>query len=165
MKIIFLDIDGVLNDNDYQPGKPQIMPRFVEAFNQIIRRTGARIVLSSSWRMGIYEGLYTVQGFAALLESHAVNGRLIGCTPKPGQYDTRGEEVMAWLKAKAEASPQMESPVTSWVAIDDWGPDEFESCGDRFVWVDPGNGLTMAQAEKAIAILNQPIVEPAKVLI
>lgn len=157
MKVVFLDIDGVLNDNDYQRGKPQIMPQFVEAFNQIIRRTGAKIVLSSSWRMGIYEGLYTVRGFAALLESHGVEGALIGCTPKPGQFDTRGEEVMAWLKAKAEAAPQMDSPVTAWVAIDDWGGDEFTACGERFVHVDPGNGLTKAQAAKAIAILNDPL--------
>ena len=46
MKVIFLDIDGVLN-SDSTPN-PRKFPYIVE---ELVRRTGATVVLSSTWRV------------------------------------------------------------------------------------------------------------------
>lgn len=61
MKIIFLDIDGVLavnfkdNRDDYGSG---FHPEFVTNLKRIIDETGAKIVISSSWR---HSGLTSLQ--------------------------------------------------------------------------------------------------------
>lgn len=61
MKIIFLDVDGVLNSEYWYkknhrkhpekciPGMA-INPRYVRNLMKIVKRTGAKIVLSSTWR-------------------------------------------------------------------------------------------------------------------
>ena len=55
-KIIFLDIDGVLNSIDYFEhtkhckGYSEINPKKVKLLKEIVDRTGAEIVLSSTWR-------------------------------------------------------------------------------------------------------------------
>lgn len=62
-KIIFLDIDGVLNDRETltkkYPGSGimGIDPYKVLLLSRIVEATGAEIVLSSSWRHGHYEEL------------------------------------------------------------------------------------------------------------
>jgi hypothetical protein len=54
MKTIFLDIDGVLN-SDSTPN-PRKFPYIVDAallarFRKLIRKTGATVILSSTWRV------------------------------------------------------------------------------------------------------------------
>ena len=46
-KVIFLDIDGVLNQDN---GGAKIEEQFVRRLAHIVEETGAEIVLSSSWR-------------------------------------------------------------------------------------------------------------------
>jgi len=53
MKVIFLDIDGVLNSkNTPNPRKlPYIVDsRLLARFKRLLDRTGAKVVLSSTWR-------------------------------------------------------------------------------------------------------------------
>ena len=58
MKVIFLDIDGVLNSEEYYESFPDgefippIDPVCVERLKRIVDRTGAKLILSSSWRGG-----------------------------------------------------------------------------------------------------------------
>lgn len=47
MKIIFLDIDGVLN---YENSKSKVEEEKVKLLKEIVGRTDAEIVLSSDWR-------------------------------------------------------------------------------------------------------------------
>jgi hypothetical protein len=54
MKVIFLDIDGVLN-RDSTPN-PRKFPYIIDAqllarFKELVRRIGAKVVLSSTWRV------------------------------------------------------------------------------------------------------------------
>src|SRR5690348_10404441 len=54
MKVIFLDIDGVLNSaSTPNPRKfPYIVDdRLLARFKELVRRTGATVVLSSTWRV------------------------------------------------------------------------------------------------------------------
>ena len=53
MKVIFLDIDGVLNckKTSYPRKLPYVVDRRLLAkFKQLLERTGAKVVLSSTWR-------------------------------------------------------------------------------------------------------------------
>jgi hypothetical protein len=49
MKIIFLDIDGVLNGSS----EPIILPECARQFNRIVKETEARVVISSGGAGGI----------------------------------------------------------------------------------------------------------------
>lgn len=55
-KILFLDIDGVLNSEEtlkhYTRGDSQIDPYLTLLVRRIIEATGCEVVLSSSWRKG-----------------------------------------------------------------------------------------------------------------
>ena len=53
MKVIFLDIDGVLNCRKTpNPRKlPYIVdPKLLKRFKRLVERTGAKVVLASTWR-------------------------------------------------------------------------------------------------------------------
>ena len=55
IKIIFLDIDGVLNCRNSKPSCFGIMGvdnKKVEVLKSIVDKSGAKIVLISSWRIG-----------------------------------------------------------------------------------------------------------------
>ena len=74
MRVIFLDIDGVLNDN-YR-SEPFILPQCAKAFNRIVGETGAKGIIASSCQ-------------------------LIGVTPADGKVQGRGRQITAWLADSA----------------------------------------------------------------
>lgn len=55
--VIFLDIDGVLNEEDYCDRR-KVHEERVERLAKIVHATGAEIVLSSSWRRGVINWFY-----------------------------------------------------------------------------------------------------------
>ena len=159
MKIIFLDIDGVLNVR--RQGRDRFgslfHAEFVKALKHIIDNTGAKIVISSSWRFN---------GLAEMKEmwSHRnLPGEVIDITPFTAQYEKgegssfmerceRGCEIREWLKT---------NPCEDYVILDD-DSDMLPSQMDRFVKCagddghkhTAGYGLTKDKAEQAIEILN-----------
>ena len=51
MKLIFLDVDGVLNSAEWlETNQGEIDPAKVRLLKQMIDATGAKVVLSSTWR-------------------------------------------------------------------------------------------------------------------
>jgi hypothetical protein len=103
MKIIFLDIDGVLNcKSTPNPRKfPYIVDeKLLKRFNSVLERTGAAVVLSSTWR-------YDPAGcFSA--KHHGIH--FIDVTPDMPHQPRRGE-ILAWLSEKPE--------VTRYLVLDD----------------------------------------------
>jgi hypothetical protein len=116
MKVIFLDIDGVLNcelwyrkrhaEVDMHEVSAQypfyeFSPELVENLNRITEETGAKIVVSSTWRLG-----RTVEELQTLLKNVGVKGEVIDKTdhlssPKGSGYTIpRGCEIAVWLKSK-----------------------------------------------------------------
>src|SRR3954447_6723030 len=91
MKVIFLDIDGVLNCSKTPNPKqlPYIVDRaLLRRFMAVTRRTQAKVVLTSTWR-------YDAAGRWAA-KHHGI--RFIGWTPDlPGI--SRCDEIKRWLKA------------------------------------------------------------------
>ena len=54
--VIFLDIDGVLNNDDEKNGKGKyIVGEYVQNLSKLVEATSAKIVLTSSWRKGLVD--------------------------------------------------------------------------------------------------------------
>ena len=98
MKLIFLDIDGVLNDHVPHPnGVCGIKPSCVAEMNRILEAVpAAMIVVSSAWRYYIHNDFMTFEGFNLLLQSHglACHQRIHGVT-KPDAETFRAEDHQA----------------------------------------------------------------------
>ena len=96
MKVIFLDIDGVLNSDEYidkvkrlnlQGIEKEIDIEKVKILKKIIDETGAKVVLSSSWR-------YT-KNAKYLKELLSEYGIYVDSTPF--MQNERGLEIKQWL--------------------------------------------------------------------
>lgn len=119
MRIIFLDIDGVLNwtgTEDRYCGFIGLDPELIARFNRIIDAVpDAKIVISSTWRhamAGSYGGYKTFKGLIKLLHDRGLKGTIIDKTPKRFSYVPRGSEIREWLEDN-------EGKYTSFVILDD----------------------------------------------
>lgn len=145
MKIIFLDIDGVLNCQDaYQAGECRYVTWFndlgeqehysafcswsKEWLNKLIEETGAKIVISSTWRRSGLDFMKKVW------ELEGMSGEIIGVTPSfrsavDGYTIPRGCEIEKWLNdagfkhinwSREKQEKKMESSgIENYIIIDD----------------------------------------------
>jgi hypothetical protein len=145
MRVIFLDIDGVLNNRPSLIDGVEILPEKVLLIERICQETGAKVILSSAWRvLHPFEELQFVLACAGLSRRH-----LIGCTPRR-RDDLRGLEIKEWIDEQNGIS---EDKVENFVIIDD-DTDFLEEQMPHFIKTDIADGLTEDQAEKAIKMLN-----------
>ncbi|MDO4977400.1 MAG: HAD domain-containing protein [Eubacteriales bacterium] len=123
MKIIFLDIDGVLNSQDYYEKNQSIDfrkqpfdPACILCLQTIVKETGAKIVLSSSWRGGWNKDPSKLQLEGSLLNEifSAYGIEIYDKTPSL-LVGKRPMEILAFLK---EMKKKKES-VDSFLIIDD----------------------------------------------
>lgn len=153
MKILFLDIDGVLNSerscfafdgypHSFDPGD---LPKFdlvaLALVRKLCRVSECAVVLSSTWRL--YPDLRAQA-------AEALDLPIIDATPDHGGYDGRSTEVTAWLAAHPE--------VTSYAIVDDLPV--FDACPAnqaRFVQTDPAIGMTLATYRALRLVLDTPI--------
>ena len=102
-KIIFLDVDGVLNDKSTFP---DMCPDKVQLLKYIIEKTSAKIVVSSAWRYGgINEDSLIHEQLMKSDPKGVVFNSIIGMTPRPGFVDpplpanhVRGHEIARWIE-------------------------------------------------------------------
>lgn len=92
MRVLFLDIDGVLNDHGPQSnGYCGIQSDKVEHLNRILRECpDVEIVVSSAWRYCVLNGWCTLDGLEHLLLTHGVacKGRVLSVTgPDAEKFD------------------------------------------------------------------------------
>ena len=83
-------------------------PKNVEVLNEVIRRTQAKIVISSSWRHGW--SLDEIKE-ALVRSSFQFPELIIGITPRHGDYRCRGREIKEWIEANG--------PIQHFVILDD----------------------------------------------
>lgn len=175
MKVIFLDIDGVMNSTEemialYNQHGSSIdntlpSPTKCKLLKQLVDETGARLVLSSSWRLS----LNAIQKLIDLFESydlalsgftcHEVDSKKFKNTLfeeiKPiyqhslGDFGTyiedRGAEIAAWL---------LDHPnVSNFVILDDEDSDIKAWFPNNLVKTDLQVGLTLEDCLKASNIL------------
>lgn len=137
MKVIFLDIDGVLNSDEYldkvknsdiQGIERDIDVEKVKLLKRAIDETGARVVLSSSWR-------YT-RNARYLKELLANYGIRVDSTPYI--RDERGLEIKKWLSEN--------QGVEDFIILDDEIFDSFdEELIKKLVKVSNGNGRSLGE--------------------
>lgn len=181
MKIIFLDIDGVLNviPQGHDEFGAVFHCEFVNNLEKIILLTGAKIVISSSWRKS---GLVVMQ---QMWQKRGLPGQVIDTTPSlyvfkgtdnirfwnskldqkktpriKGYSIPRGSEIDYWLKNEAE---NICTEIESYVILDD-DTDMLYEQKENFVQCSgnqnhqgniEGYGLTNENTIKAIEILNK----------
>lgn len=164
MKLIFLDIDGVLNTHrdffeasyyghEYNKGNEIISRGNLAALDHLVAQTGAKIVISSTWRHHFKSSqlheMFKIRGFKAPRTT------IIGKTPdrrkgfSSGPEYFRGDEIHAFLEDRDD--------VENYVILDDiperWFSEEQQ---EHFIETDfYGGGLTPFKAERAADIIGR----------
>lgn len=168
-KIIFLDIDGVIATPDYlKDGMWALNPEKQKLLGRIIEKTGADIVLSSSWR---YQTLERTKEHM-LSEGFLFNENLIGVTIRAYQYlekgtkihlsIPRGVEIKQWIDANIHSnngknySRKKLGKDFNYVILDD-DSDMLLEHKDNFIKTKSSIGLTEDDVKNAISILNKTI--------
>ena len=149
-KIIFLDMDGVMNSfldyemKLYEKCVHPISPRAMKYLNSMIEQTGAKVVLSSVWR-GHYD---KPEEFNEEMKEHGFIGECIDFTPH-SRNGIRGGEIHDWMK-KYERNG---NKIISYLILDD-DSDMMLWQKDNFINVDNSVGLTSNNVYKGVWILN-----------
>jgi hypothetical protein len=161
MKIIFLDLDGVMCTSAcYGRGKNNKWDTYmfdhkaVALLNFILVETGAEIILSSDWRHN-----FSLQEMKEIFCHNGVIKGPIGYTPLSKSYtgdnleNGRAEEILTWVKLHIWKND------VNWVVIDDLNMDE--KLFPNFVHC-PRESEGIKQIgikEKILTILNKRIEE------
>lgn len=141
MKVIFLDIDGVLTTErtKYRVGDVDC----VAQLNRITEATGADIVISSSWRHD--------PEIANVLAAWGVRGKVVGITPNLSVWmkgirvaRERGDEIYRWLCDNM--------PAANYVILDD--ESDMGPVINRWLRTSTQFGLQQGQADAAIRLLG-----------
>lgn len=152
MRVIFLDIHGVLNDHEDMT----IHKNKIALLNTILWATGAKIVLTSSWRYMVHKGDMTIDGLNYLFLTHGLkNMPVIDVTEadSPKSNLNRGRMIQRWLQNCREC-------IESFVVLDDLddSPEGLSPVGQYLVKTNSNVGLTKRHADRAIDILKNPIL-------
>ena len=168
MKIIFLDIDGVLNSqlwylrirngetschDDVGLHNRNIDTTAVKFLNTLIDETGAKVVITSTWRLG-----RTIGELQSILESAGFVGEVIGKTEdlrygSGGESILRGNEILHWIKSNEALLDCYYNDFKSYVIIDD-DSDMLYWQRNNFVQTDGYVGMTPTTIFKSKKILN-----------
>lgn len=187
-KIIFLDIDGVLNHETFYEERHKLMvegkwdieypydnfcPKSVANLNKIIETCNAEIVLSSTWRKS-YDTLEPIQD---LFNKAGIKGKCVGKTGtllcEDRHYTIpRGCEIEEWLSMqgfyhinwdkKLQEKQMKESNISNYLILDDDGDMLY---GQRKHFVQTfgpprgWNGLDEQHTKKAIEILSSDVIK------
>lgn len=163
-KIIFLDIDGVLNSNRYFESEEyiaasgnlsdaQVMlikhelhldPEAIKLINELVDTSGAEVVISSTWKIK-----YDVDELNKMLGDRGATFKAVGRTPQVqhrfSEHVPRGKEIQAYLDSLTE------KPDT-FVIIDD--RDDMNQLFKYLVKTGWQNGFMRHHLDKALKILN-----------
>lgn len=147
-KIVFLDIDGVLaSPKSWGIGKTMWHDQFaypwddecVGLFNEIIEKTDAEIVFSSSWRVGYNHRNGLIK---PLFEYNGVKKVPFDITPQK-MSSHRSQEIRMWLEDNGTPD--------RFVILDD---DFIDTFPENFIQCDSEVGITEEIRDKVIALLN-----------
>lgn len=127
MKLIFLDFDGVLNSRKWmedfhqkvrEHNKPEstilvepedaLDPAPVALINQLVEKSGAKVIISSSWRI-----LHGLESLNKILKNAGATFEASDITPRT--YEERGLEIQMYLDYLSSKGDVVES----FVIIDD----------------------------------------------
>lgn len=170
MKVIFLDFDGVMNSVRYHTArhaagldmhagrgvKPCLDPEAIKVLNEVCEKTGAVVVVTSTWRLN--EKRTTVSGW---LREGGFEGITYALTPAWKDVKAehpelerivRGHEIQQWLDNAAVFPNRRLGPVTHFVILDD--DTDMVHLYDHLVKVDDQDGLTAAYVPAILKLLE-----------
>jgi len=176
MKVIFLDFDGVICTRDSIAGAHEfakadksgdrnlysaqmIDPILVGNLNEVVKETGAVVVVSSAWRH-----LHDMKEVREFLRINGFLGKVIDRTPVWKEYKDeigvkttndlerfweyeRGNEIKMWLDKHPE--------VESFVILDDEISDIFPVFPYNYIRTDMENGFHEGLIKEVIKMLNK----------
>lgn len=135
IKVLFLDVDGVLNS--YLTGQCLTLnKRRISLLKKIIIATNCKIVLSSTWRL--------VKHASEKLRRYLGYTNIIIYDVTPSLNALRGYEIREWLNTHID--------VERYVIVDDID-EMLQEQQEYFVQTDPNKGLTIENVDKIIQIL------------
>lgn len=144
MKILFLDVDGVLNSTRSRSFLA-LSKGALRRLRSIVEQTGCKIVVSSTWRKHEFSRV-------RLRKTLRYKGlEIYDITPdfsrgSIGERGCRGDEIQEWLDRHPET--------TAYCILDD-DSDMLDSQLRNFVQTDMDYGLTDTLAYRAVQILNR----------
>lgn len=152
MKVIFLDVDGVLNNFHTRTitsdGWCFVDGFLVERLRTLVKASGAKVILSSTWRDGwnredeSQNELCFIELRDALRE-HDIE--IFDALPLPLRIRRSIAIREFFEKWKGE-------PIEEFVILDDWN--DLDKFTDHLVWTNPRFGLTNDDVAKALKILK-----------
>lgn len=152
MKIIFLDIDGVLNSIDSEDHFHCFIGldySGIKLLREIVDVTGAEIVLVSTWKLSWSKDGSRSDSLGAYLDARLAEEGLTIMDKTGGTMNNRGHGIIDWLS---------EHPTESWIALDDEIFEDYEECGIMPHLVKTSfydGGLKKKHVEMAINLLNK----------
>lgn len=168
MKVVFLDFDQTLNGLETrEPPSPVhasifLNPALVERVNRICEATGAKVVLSCSWRtrrhvVGAPDAHLSLDELREALRLAGGRFEVVSKTPDLAREDSisrDGETIPLWR------CPPRHKEIAAW--IEQHKPETFVILDDdrgaeiagHFVWCNPKRGLSEDGACEAIRILG-----------
>lgn len=156
MKVIFLDFDGVITTLE---SKWELDPKKMKLIKRICNKTGAKIVISSSWRRWTLED--TIKDitdtsrwgvpvpFTPIKKVIGVTSRVYAFKNDDVQHHCivpRGVEIKMYLDEHTD--------IDKYVILDD-DADMLLEQAPYFIRTDAIEGISELDAEKAITILNE----------
>lgn len=164
-KVVFLDIDGVLNSNFWNESHQReisdgtlIDESKIKLLCKLVKRTDAGIILHSGWKYWFGSDLKPLrkeaENLRSLLEKEGLT--IAGVTPDHATEEikktkkfslVKADEILAWLKQHEE--------IDRWVVLDDLDLHNAEIAKHQ-IKTDQTIGLTMEDVEKAEMILKEP---------
>lgn len=152
VRVLFLDVDGVLNNGNMW----SISPPHLQLFRKIWEATKCYIVLSTAWRNGVRQRAELLSHLSSIgIHTDVI---VLGDTPNlhglswvPADLaHLRVIEIKTWL---AESGVD----VYSWVAVDDMPLHRFETefLNGHFVQTNCHEGLTEKKVDRILQLFNE----------
>lgn len=150
MRVIFLDVDGVLNSSETRAkidGLKGVSKQNLRILRHIVARTQAKIVLTSAWNINFDEKLVPTTKAGMYLYRRLWENNL-WIYDKVNDYGGNREQAVAEYVKK-------HNNLTDWVIIDDTHYGDYEKLNPKhIVYTSPVLGLTKASATEAIVKLG-----------
>lgn len=155
MKVIFLDVDGVINtekqmQKEYEKGHKTssyyliLDHSKIELLANLVHSTGAVVIISSSWRIGGFEKAESMKNLTNQLNQHGII--VSGYTPTSFE-GVRGREIAQWIMTHCTHIPQF--------CIFDDDSDMEDLKEEHLVQTTWKEGLLPIHIEKAKEVLNR----------
>jgi hypothetical protein len=158
MKVIFLDVDGVINSEDFlKNNQNEMIDRTnVNILKSIIDKTGAVVVMSSGWRLWFDDNMMPKDGDSQRLYDILCEFdiKLFGKTPDFSTEEIRTKKTFSHVKAKEIIAWLSEhETVDKYVVLDDLNLKN-EEINSHLVRTNAQIGITEYDANRVIDMIN-----------